>query len=50
MALNNAYKTHKALVKQHTPERTRFLNMGGAVRELTHNQCQRGPAMRKLRL
>ena len=41
MALNNAYKMY-------TAER-RFLLMGKAVRELTHNLCQRGPAMRKLR-
>ncbi len=44
MALNNAYKMYKALVKQHTPER-RFLDMGDAVRELTHDLCQRGPVM-----
>jgi len=43
-----AYKMYKALVKQHTPER-RFLDMGDAMRELTHDLCQRGPAMRKLR-
>jgi hypothetical protein len=48
MALNNAYKMYTALVKEHTPER-RFLSMGDAVRELTHDLCQRGPAMRKLR-
>jgi hypothetical protein len=48
MALNNAYKMYTALVKEHTPER-RFLTMGNAVRELTHNLCQRCPAMRKLR-
>jgi hypothetical protein len=48
MALNNAYKMYRALVKEHTPER-RFLSMGNAVRELTHDLCQRGPAMRKLR-
>jgi hypothetical protein len=48
MPLNNAYKMYKALVKQHTPER-RFLNMGNAMRELTHDLCQRGPAMRKRR-
>jgi hypothetical protein len=48
MALNNAYKMYKALVKQHTPER-RFLDMDDAVRELTHNLCQRGPAMRQRR-
>ena len=46
MSLNNAYKMYKALVKQHTPER-RILDTGNAVRELTHNLCQRGPAMRK---
>ncbi len=34
--------------EQHMPER-RFLDMGDAVRELTHALCQRGPAMRKLR-
>jgi hypothetical protein len=39
---------YKALVKQHTPER-RFLDMGDAVRELAHDLCWRGPAMRKLR-
>ena len=39
---------YKALVKQHTPER-RFLGMDDAVRELTHNLCQRGPAMRQRR-
>jgi hypothetical protein len=39
---------YKALVKQHTLER-RFLDTGDAVRELTHDLCQRGPAMRKLR-
>ena len=48
MALNNAYKMYMALVKEHTPEQ-RFLSMGNAVRELTHDLCQRGPAMRKLR-
>jgi hypothetical protein len=48
MALNNAYKMYTALVKEHTSER-RFLSMGDAVRELTHDLCQRGPAMRKLR-
>jgi hypothetical protein len=48
MALNNAYKLYTALVNQHTPER-RFLDMGNAVRELTQNLCQRGPAMQKLR-
>ncbi len=48
MALNNAYKTYMALVKEHMPER-RFLEMGNAVRELTHDLCQRGPAMQKLR-
>jgi hypothetical protein len=48
MSLNNAYKMYKALGKQHTPER-RFLEMGNAVRELTHELCQRGPAMQKLR-
>jgi hypothetical protein len=48
MALNNAYKMYKVLVKQHTPE-WRFLDMGNAVRELTHNLCQRGLAMQKLR-
>ena len=48
MALNNAYKLYTALVKQHMPER-RFLDMGNAVRELTQNLCQRGPAMQKLR-
>ncbi len=31
MAMNNAYKMYKALVKQHMPEQ-RFLNMGNAVR------------------
>jgi hypothetical protein len=48
MALNNAYKMYTALVKEHTPER-RFLEMGNAVRELTHDLCQGGPAMWKLR-
>ncbi len=48
MALNNAYKMYKALVKQHMPER-RFLDMGDAMRKLMHNLCQRGPVMRKLR-
>jgi hypothetical protein len=48
MLLNNAYKMYKALVKQHTPE-WRFLDMGDAVRELTHDLYQRGPAMQKLR-
>ncbi len=48
MALNNTYKMYTALVKQQTPER-RFLTMGNAVRELTHNLCQRDLAMRKLR-
>ncbi len=48
MLLNNAYKMYKALVKQHMPEQW-FLDMGDAVRELTHNLCQRGPAMQKLR-
>ena len=47
MSLNNAYKMYKALVKQHTPEQ-RILDTGNAVRELTHNLCQRGPVMRKL--
>ncbi len=48
MSLNNAYKMYKALVKQHLPER-RFLDMGNAVRELTHDLCQRGLAMQKLK-
>ena len=48
MSMNNTYNMYKALVKQHMPE-WRFLDMGNAVRELTHNLCQRGPAMRKLR-
>jgi hypothetical protein len=48
MALNNAYKTYTAIVKEHTPTR-RFLRMGDAVRKLTHDLCQRGPAMRKKR-
>ena len=48
MALNNAYKMYKVLVKEHTPER-RFLEMGNTVRELTHDQCQRGLVMQKLR-
>jgi hypothetical protein len=48
MALNNAYKMYKALVKQHMQER-RHLDMGDTVSELTHNICQRGPGMRKLR-
>ncbi len=48
MAINNAYKMYKALVKQHTPER-RFLDMGNAVRKLAHDLCQRGTAMGKLR-
>jgi hypothetical protein len=47
MSLNNAYKMYKVLGKQHTPER-RFLDMGDAVRELTHGLCQRGLAMQKL--
>ncbi len=47
MALNNAYKMFTALVKGHMPER-RFLSMGDTVRELTHDLCQRGPAMQKL--
>ncbi len=46
MSLNNAYKMYKALVKQHTERR--ILDMGNAVRELTHNLCQWGPAMSKL--
>jgi hypothetical protein len=40
---------YTALVKEHTPEQ-RFLRMGKAVRELTHDLCQRGPAMRKKRV
>jgi hypothetical protein len=48
MALNNVYKMYMALIKEHTPER-RFLPMGDAMRELTHNLCQRGPSMRNLR-
>ncbi len=48
MSLNNAYKMYKVLGKQHTPERV-FLDMGNAVRELTHDLCQRGPVMQKLR-
>jgi hypothetical protein len=48
MSINNAYKMYMALVKQHMPER-RFLDMGDAVRELAHDLCQRGLAMRKLR-
>jgi hypothetical protein len=48
MALNNTYKIYKALVKHHTPEQ-RYLNMGNAMRELTHNLYQRGPVMQKLR-
>jgi len=41
MALNNAYKMYTALVKEHTPEQ-RFLTMGDAVRELTHDLYQSG--------
>ncbi len=48
MVLNNTYKMYTLLVKEHTPEQ-RFLEMGDAVRELTHDLCQRGLAMRKLR-
>jgi hypothetical protein len=48
MALNDAYKMYTVLIKEHMPEQ-RFLEMGNAVRELTHDLCQRGPAMRKLR-
>ena len=48
MVLNKAYKIYKMLVKQHMPER-KFLDMGNAVGELTHDLCQRGPAMWKLR-
>ena len=48
MSQNNAYKMYNALVKQHTPER-RFLDIGNAVRELTHNLCQRGLVIQKLR-
>jgi hypothetical protein len=48
MSINKAYKMYTTLAKQHTPER-RFLDMGDAVRELAHDLCQRGPAMRKLR-
>jgi hypothetical protein len=48
MSINNAYKMYKVLIKQHMPE-CRFLDMGNAVRELAHDLCQRGPAMRKLR-
>jgi hypothetical protein len=48
MALNIAYKMYKVLVKQHTLER-RCLDMGNAMRELTHDLCQRGPLMWKLR-
>jgi hypothetical protein len=48
MSINNAYKMYTMLVKQHMAER-RFLDMGDAVRELAHDLCQRGPAMRKLR-
>ena len=43
MLLNNAYKMYTALVKEHTPK-LRFLLMGDAVRELTHDLCQRGDA------
>jgi hypothetical protein len=48
MSINNAYNMYKALVKQHTPEQ-KILDMGNAVRELTHDLCQRGPEMWKLR-
>jgi hypothetical protein len=48
MSLNNAYKMYKVLVKQPMPEQ-RFLDMGNAMRELMHNLCPRGPAMRTLR-
>ncbi len=47
MAINNAYKMYKALVKQHTPEQ-RFLDMGNTMRKLAHDLCQRGPSMQKL--
>jgi hypothetical protein len=49
MALNNAYKMYGALINKWTPYGRRTLDMGDAVRELTHDLCQRGPEMRKQR-
>ncbi len=48
MALNNVYKIYWVLFNWHTLGR-RVLDMGDAVRELTHDLCQRDPAIRKLR-
>ena len=48
MALNNAYKMYTALHKRHNGGR-RILDMGDAVRELTHDLCQRGPVIRKMK-
>ena len=49
MALNNAYKMCWALINKWTPYGRQMLDMGDAVRELTHDLCQRGPEIRKLR-
>jgi hypothetical protein len=43
MALNNTYSMYKALVKQHTPERT-FLDTTDTMREFTYGQEAEGRA------
>ena len=48
MSMNNAYKIYRALVEKHTPGR-RGLDMGDAVKEMTHALAQRGEPMRKQR-
>ena len=48
MELNTAYKMYHALIDKWTPYGRRALDMGDAVRELTHDLCQRGPEIRKL--
>jgi hypothetical protein len=48
MALNNAYKMYRVLFNWNTLGR-RLLDMGKALRELTHDLLQRGLTIRKLR-
>ncbi len=49
MALNNAYNMYTAIMELHSTGR-HLSDMGNAVRELTHELCQRGPAMRQMRV
>ncbi len=48
MVLNNAYKMYMAIMEIHSAS-WHLLDMGNAVRELMHELCQRGSAMRQMR-